>query len=196
MKVGIISSSLVPGDAMSNDTLAMYRILRTQGIETYVFSTYSIIPKLPVHHPFEAVTLLKDPNDVVIYQHGAGYYNALLVLNELHCRKIVKYHNVTPSEFFKDDPEAITYCEEGIKQTHALARMIPEFWVASEFSGQDIARMGHKQYSVIPPFHHIQDLIDSPDEKSLFDRSKFNVVMVGRVVPHKNIEAGLEIVAQ
>lgn len=196
MKVGIMSSSLVPGDAMSNDTVAMYRILKTQGIETYVFSTYSIIPNLPVHHPFEAVDLLKTPQDVMIYQHGCGYYNALLVLNELSCRKIVKYHNVTPPQFFKQDPMAVTYCEEGIKQTYMLAKTVPEFWVASEFSAQEIRGMGHINVSVIPPFHHIQDLVDSPEDKPLFDKTKFNVVMVGRVVPHKNIEAALEIIAR
>lgn len=196
MKVGIISSSLVPGDAMSNDTVAMYRILKTQGIDAYIFTNFSSVSHLPTHHPFEAVGLFTDPNDVMIYQHGAGYYNALLVFNELHCRKIVKYHNVTPSQFFKDNPMAVTYCDEGIKQTHVLARIVPEFWVASEFSGQDVARMGCVNYSVIPPFHHIQDLVDSNEEKTLVDKSKFNVVMVGRVVPHKNIEAGLEIIAR
>jgi len=196
MKVGIFSPSLVPGDAMSNDTVAMYRILKTQGIDTYIFSNHSTIPLLSIHHPYEAVSALTEPDDVLIYQHGCGYYNALLVLNGLRCRKIVKYHNVTPAEFFYDNPIALSSCQEGIKQTHVLLRTIPEFWVASEFSGIDLTRMGKARYSIIPPFHQIQDLVESSEDKPLYDRSKFNVVMVGRVVPHKNIEAGLEMITK
>lgn len=196
MKVGIFSPSLVTGDAMSNDTVSMYRILKTQGIDTYIFANHSTIPNLPIHNPYEAVTVLKEPSDVLIYQHGCGYFNAVLILNALPCRKIVKYHNVTPAEFFYDNPIALSSSQEGIKQTHVLLRTIPEFWVASEYSGLDLSRMGKALYSVIPPFHQIQDLVESQEDKPLFDKSKLNVVMVGRVVPHKNIEAGLEMIAK
>lgn len=195
IKVGLFCPSLVPGDAISNDTVAMFNVLKKLGYQAYIFSNHATIQDLKVHHPYEAITLLKNYDDVMIYQHGCGYYDGVAVLNSLYCRKIVKFHNITPVEWFKEDKIATASAAEGLRQTVVLMHHVPEFWVASEFSGEDLKKMGKKEYAVIPPFHHIQDLVDAKGDGPVYDKTKFNIVMVGRVVPHKNLEAGLKMAA-
>jgi hypothetical protein len=65
---------------------------------------------------------LKSPNDVLIYHHSRGWDPGLELIRSLRCRRVIRYHNVTPPQFFdgysRTDKEL---CERGRQELTQFA---------------------------------------------------------------------------
>lgn len=186
-------------DAVGNDILGMEQALRDRGHEVRIFAEGWNTDRR-VYHVRKLPAFLKKPDDVLIYHYSIGWERALQLFRELPCRKVLRYHNVTPPEFFEP-------YHAGIANSCRLARrLLPDFIAAgcdlylsnSEFSRQDL--IGHgadgARAFVVPPFHQVDFLYDlEPDLTTLgeysmsFPRTLTNILMVGRMVPNKGYDA-------
>ena len=101
MNVVILTPALTEGDAVSNDVFGMARALRTMGHRVSLSVRWSS-PDIPVVPLGQVPHLLRSPDDVLIYHHSVGFEEGVRFVEQLGCRKIVKYHNVTPPRFFKE----------------------------------------------------------------------------------------------
>ena len=88
-RVAILTPSLTTADAVSNDVLGERDALKRNGNDVKVFSDLA-----PVR------SFLRNPDDVLIYHHSRGWHPGVQLVRELSCRRVIKYHNVTPAEFF------------------------------------------------------------------------------------------------
>jgi glycosyltransferase involved in cell wall biosynthesis len=201
-RIAILTPSITTGDAVSNDVLGMYEVLKERGYEARVFAEGWALDKPRVWPAPQVASFLKKPTDVLIYHYSRGWDPGLDLLRNLKCRKIIKYHNVTPPEFFaRYNADYAAMCAEGRRQLGPVARSGCDLFLsASTFNMHELLAAGASasRSSVVPPFHHI-DRLDSldPDENRLneYDDGKTNICMVGRVSPNKGHPALIEAFA-
>lgn len=188
-KVVQVVGSLYFGDAVGNDVLAIQRALKEAGYVTGIFSS-AIDKRLPEHTAFhlEQVPKLSE-DDIVIYHFGSADRSFELI-RDLQCKKILRYHNVTPPEFFAGfDKNSERSTTNGLKQIAAMKDFFDYGMVDSEFNKQDLVRMGHSYpIDVVPILISFEDYKRKPSEAVIEKYGKDdyqNIVFVGRIVPNK-----------
>ncbi|OWK40767.1 glycosyltransferase [Fimbriiglobus ruber] len=192
MRIGFAIPTLVDGDAVGNDLLGMARILRRRGHDVLFFAWNSRINE-PVKGPADLPRMLNSPDDVLIYHHSIGCEWAVKAVETLPCRrKAVKYHNVTPPEFFaKLNAEVAAGCAQGIAEVSRLAKTGAHIWADSEFNARHVREVcPGRAVAELPPFHQADDLFAAePDFRAAngLDDWNTNILLVGRLVPNKNI---------
>src|SRR5262245_8057798 len=100
-RVAILTPTLTPADAVSNDVLAMQRVLAERGHEVRIFAEHTKFTNKQIEAPSAVRSFLRDHNDTLIYHHSIGWDLGIEVLRANSFRKIIKYHNITPPEFFE-----------------------------------------------------------------------------------------------
>lgn len=190
-RVALMSPCIMDGDAVCNDVLGMYRALLERGHEACVFADW-VISDPEYKHVNDLKQFLKDDTDVVIYHHAVGWDNGMEILTNLKCKRVIKYHNVTPPEFFEGISELyMSTCKAGKDQLKVIARLRCDLYLSdSEFNMQELILEGASCSisSVVPPFHHIDRLDTLQADPAVFDSyhdGKTNILMVGRMVPNK-----------
>jgi glycosyltransferase involved in cell wall biosynthesis len=192
MKIGIAIPTLVDGDAVGNDVLGMTRALRKRGHDVLLFAWSSKIDE-PVKTPDELPQLLDSPDDVLIYHHSIGCAWGVRAVERLPCRrKAVKYHNVTPPEFFAGiNPAVAVGCAQGIDEVGELAKTDATIWADSEYNAAHVRELcPGRAVDELPPFHQADLLFSAePDYQAVagLDDWNTNILLVGRLVPNKNI---------
>ena len=193
-RIAILSPSLTTADAVSNDVMGEFDVLTSHGHEVRLFcETHS------VNHPqlFDVAHIgkfLKNSDDILIYHFSRGWSPGLELIRELPCRRVIRYHNITPAEFFvrfsRTDQEI---CEAGRKElVEIVAAQCDLFLSASAFSMRELIAIGAgvSRSFVVPPFHHIDRLSKitaDPATLHKYSDGTANILSVGRVVPHKGL---------
>lgn len=179
------------GDAVGNDVMAINKVLKDEGYLTGVFVA-KINSKVNKHDVYSIKMLMElNPDDVVIY-HLASEDPLADVVKELPCKVVLRYHNVTPPEFFAGyDKVSEKVTRQGLEQVKELAEYIDFGMVDSEFNKQDLIRMGYKcPIEVVPIVIPFDDYKKNPDSDVIekYSDGNTNVLFVGRGAPNKKIE--------
>jgi glycosyltransferase involved in cell wall biosynthesis len=201
-RVAILTSHFSTGDAVSNDVVGMCDAFLRQGYDARMYagswdsSEYEILPAAEVRQ------FLQDPLDLLIYHYSIEWSPGLELLRELKCRTAIKYHNVTPPEFFV----GISLwheekCRVGREELKTLAQMGCDIYLAdSEYNRQDLLNQGvaAEKCFVVPPFHHTDRLRAIASDMKVLDEyrdGKTNILMVGRISPNKGHPSLIEAFA-
>lgn len=201
-RIGILSPSLSTGDAVSNDVLGMHDVLNRQAHDVRVFTETHNLKHQAVFDSSKLRRFLRSADDLLIYHHARGWSPALALLRELPCRKVIKYHNITPAHFFagfSSSDEGL--CKTGRTELEAVAKYDCDLYLSdSAFNMSELVSMGAEPSKcfVVPPFHHTDRLAGLTADGSVLEKyadGKANVLTVGRVVPNKGHLALLEAFA-
>jgi glycosyltransferase involved in cell wall biosynthesis len=191
-RVAIVTSHLQPGDAVSNDVLGMGGAFAKRGFDAQVFSESSDLTDTQTSKVSEINQFLTDPEDLLVYHYSIGWEPGLRLLRIAKCRTAIKYHNVTPPESFAGiSPWHEQKCREGIEELKEIVGTGCDLYLAdSPYNREDLLAQGIKKENcfVVPPFHHIDYLqfIEADiDTLDAYRDGRTNVLMVGRVAPHK-----------
>lgn len=191
MKIISMLPVLAFGDAVGNDTLAVHESLKKAGYESV------IVAAVIDHRLGNDVAVRADdlswisPEDVVIYHLSTGHeLNCRFAT--LSCRKIIKYHNITPPEFFFGyNQGAMVNCLDGYRAAAKLADKAEFCLVDSGYNGEELKRMGYTcPIEVLPILIPFDDYAKKPDEQimSQMDDGYTNIVFTGRIAPNKRQE--------
>ena len=106
MQIYQIIPTIAYGDAVSNDTLALGKVMKEMGYTTKVYAG-SLAPPYD-HHTAQPIEKLHNvqKEDVIIFHLSTGSQLNFDVA-EYECRKIVVYHNITPPDFFENNDNYI-----------------------------------------------------------------------------------------
>jgi glycosyltransferase involved in cell wall biosynthesis len=202
VRVAIVSPSFSAADAVTNDALGMMDVLTRRGHEVRLFCESHSLRQPRVRDLTDTSGFLSSNRDVVIYHHSRGSSAGLELLQQLDCRRVIKYHNVTPAKFFTGfssyDEEQ---CQLGRQQLTDLARANCDLYLsASAFSMRELLAAGASEAKsfVVPPFHHIDRLTQLQADQATIDKysdGTANILSVGRVVPHKGYLQLLDVFA-
>lgn len=201
-RIAILTPSVTTGDAVSNDVFGMSDVLTRWGYQTRVFAEGWSADVPRVSSVSKIGNYLKSPRDLLIYHYSRGWELGVKLLGELKCRMAIKYHNVTPPEFFeKFNSDFARMCHEGRMQLPAIAGAGCDVYMsASAYNENDLLDNGVSQDRsfVVAPFHHTDRLNSINHDQQIMNRYQdngTNVLMVGRVAPNKNHAALIETFA-
>jgi glycosyltransferase involved in cell wall biosynthesis len=191
-RIAILTPSITTGDAVSNDVLGMYEILKKLGHETRIYAEGWTLKEPKVWPSPKIRNFLRSSEDLLIYHYSRGWDFGLDLLRTLKCRTAIKYHNVTPPEFFENfNRDLVVMCLEGRKQLSSIAGAGCDLYMsASRYNERELLEegvAGEKSF-VVPPFHHIDRLNALEADRRILDKcgdGHTNILMVGRVSPNK-----------
>lgn len=194
MRIHQLVPSMSPGDATSNHMLEIDKRLDKWGFESHIYTQHGSVefPKhvrpLPELRPF-----LDQPDDLLIYHYGI-FHSSIHVFLAAQCRRLLIYHNITPSSFFTQwDELNARNCLLGRSTLHYLRRC--DLGVGdSDFNRQELVAAGFdaRKTAVVPIFLPVdtwQTLpTDTTLDASLHQHGKTNWLSVGRIAPNKAVE--------
>lgn len=185
-------SSLNYGDAVGNEVIAFKRTLQEQGYATEIYANHihkKIAPgTAQFYHDMPPLT----EHDLVIY-HFASECDISKDLKKFPCKIILRYHNVTPPEFFHGyDANAEKATTNGLRQVREMRPYIDFCLPVSQFNMDDLKAMGYTcLMEVLPILIRFDDYAQAPDEaviKRYTDDGCTNILFVGRMAPNKKVE--------
>lgn len=190
VKVAQLLPSLQIGDAVGNDVRALKDLIARMGYNSEIYAE-GIDSRLPegTAKPASAMNLHSD--DVLIYHLSVGS-PLFEKIQKLSCRKMMIYHNITPSAFFKPySKEFYTACEEGLRQMREMKDTFSYCMADSAFNRQNLIDAGYTcPIDVRPILIPFEDYAKTPDAATVEQYSDgwTNILFVGRIVPNKKQE--------
>ena len=194
-RAAILLPHLEERDAVGNDATGMAAALRARGVETRLFAPTHRFRAARVHAPRTLDAFLLAESDLLIYHYAVYWPEASSILRNASCRRVLKYHNVTPAHFFAPyEPAYETLCREGRSGLKDLvqSRLVDTFLADSTLNGDELLGLGAPSVFVVPPFHRISELLNAEAEPAMLERllpdafgPQANLLMVGRIVPNK-----------
>jgi glycosyltransferase involved in cell wall biosynthesis len=194
MKIGIATPVLIDGDAVGNDVVNQYLSLRSK-YDVHLFAEHSNVPFI-VSNIMNIKKVLDKEDDIYIYHHSISCEYGVKNLEDLKCRRIVKYHNITPPYFFEPNSHIAKECQKGLDQLKIILGLKCEIWSDSEFNYEDLRKIdAGAKFTLLPPFNQINSLHKiKPDHQSvlMFNDCNTNIIMIGRVASNKNVLLGVQ----
>ncbi len=193
MRVHQIVPRLDAGDAVSNQALAIHRLVTAWGFESRIFANgMDEFGKRVASYDYDYREFMREEEDLLIY-HLSIYCGNYRYYLESRNRKVLIYHNITPAEFYEPFyPEAANLCRLGrelIPQLTACDLALGD----SEFNRRELVAAGFPEEKTgVLPINPPLDKLDGVEEDMEFSRrladGKVNLLFVGRVVPNKRVE--------
>jgi glycosyltransferase involved in cell wall biosynthesis len=192
MRIAILVAVLGERDAVGTDAREMAAALRRAGHDVRMFASASHGVGTPAE-PLEAIVdVLDDPRALVIYHFAFGWPPGIELLRRARCRRIVRYHNVTPPAFFAGwSEEYEASCRLGRDEIATLAGLACELYLGdSPFNIDDLLAVGvpPARTAVLAPFNRIDRLVETPADLEFLRAIETRAttwLAVGRLAPNK-----------
>lgn len=180
------------GDAISNEARLIRGIARGWGHSSEIACEHDrTLPELRRDTvDLAALPGILKPDDVVILHLSIG--SAVnVVFPNLRARRVIVYHNITPSEHFQALSPGIAHVlARGREQARALAGSAELNLAVSAYNAGELAAWGYRDPKVLPLLLDL-DGLDGPEHRGVLDRyadGLTNVLFVGRGAPNKRLE--------
>jgi glycosyltransferase involved in cell wall biosynthesis len=199
-RVHILVPTFQPNDAVGNDAAGMYYFLKSAGYDARLYAQH-------IHAAYSSITTQAgganddawdDPNALLIYHHAIDWEMGEKILARTKNKIVIKYHNVTPPEFFSNYSEFYYWaCVRGKEATARLAKL-PDtlIWGDSQYNADEFVHLGvdPSRCRVVAPIHRIEDLTNEPFDNVVNGvfRDTCNVLFVGGMRPNKGHAKALE----
>jgi glycosyltransferase involved in cell wall biosynthesis len=191
-RVAIMVPCVMNADAVSADVLGMYRVLEAKGHEVCIFAYHWSVQNVRVEHFTKLLDYVADENALLLYHHSIGWGEGFQMLSEARCKRVIKYHNVTPPHFFSAyHIDYVNACRVGRQQIPWFAgARCDRYLCDSEYNREELITEGVSpaHSGVVPPFHNIERLHAIEADLSVLDAcrdGKTNILAVGRLAPNK-----------
>lgn len=202
-RVFLLITSFEPNDAIGNDVLLSCRALRRAGYEVRIFAGCwnPAYASLASEARVDAEAW-RDPGAILIYHHSIAWPAGEKILARSKNKIVVKYHNVTPPEYFA--PYARHYylsCLHGLEATARLAKLrIDSLWGDSQFNADEFIRLGvpRERCRVMPPMHRVEEIAAAPLDAVITGAHRDgipNILFVGAFRPNKGHFKAIETLA-
>ena len=185
-----ILAGFAAGDAISREALALEGLAKRCSMDAaIVVEDGRISPDLA-----GAATPLSrfrpSVDDLVVYHYGIDT-PATGVFVTAPGRKVLMYHNITPSSFFRGyDDSMVERLDRGRSRLRDVIHTADAVWTVSAFNAKELCDLGRQDAAVFPLLFNEADYAMQPDPRILgnYTSPMKNVLFVGRVAPNKSIE--------
>jgi glycosyltransferase involved in cell wall biosynthesis len=188
MRIDQVLPSFQTYDAISTDAWLLQKVIHQHNLEGDIFSELNTIRG--VTHDFRKLKEKSSKDHIVIYHHSIGSMIPYF-LHEIPALKIIRYHNITPSQFFRSfwSRNAYFRCNEGRIQLPILRSLSDSVWSTSRYNLAELQQFSFPRHQVLPVLRQYEALAQGEECKDtsalIRGRSCKNILFVGRVVPHK-----------
>ena len=180
------------GDAVSNDTMAIRNMILEMGFETGIYAS-NIDKRLPKDAVADLAEMEPLQDDDILIYHGSTGDPLNLRVPRMKGRKMLRYHNITPPEFFRGyDKVSEKRTEAGYREIKEIAGAFQRCVADSDYNRQELRKMGYNcPIDVCPIVIPFEDYDREPDGETLRKWQGdgwVNLLFVGRIAPNKKQE--------
>ena len=185
------------GDAISEEARLMQRLLRAEGHRCDLFApAESIAPR----HADECAALEQlDWREIeLLIFHYSTDSEATDLFMGASCPKVVRYHNITPTSFFRGLDDAVAnQLERALARLGEVVTAAREVWCVSDFNAEGFPEGLATPVRTVPLFSEVAAARPAPDPAMLaqLGGGLTNFFFVGRVAPNKSLERLIEAYA-
>lgn len=179
-----------PRDAIGNEALLIRETLTREGFKSNIYSLDGVYSDISMPAGGLAADLAGQSNAKVLFHYSVGsQLNKLWP--KLNCERWLRYHNITPTQFFQraDELHARHMCGLGRIQLRAVVGTSQKIIADSEYNASEIKPFTNQTIQVVPVFRDYHKLLSRPVDNNLIakisDSSVLTVLFVGRVSPNK-----------
>jgi glycosyltransferase involved in cell wall biosynthesis len=141
---------------------------------------------------------VSSPETVCLFHFAIGSGAGRLIMDAPD-RLVVRYHNITPPEFFAGFlPHLARQCHQGRRELRAFARRAELALGVSEFNRRELQAAGFARTAVLPIPLDLDRFPAGPRAeavRALYGDGRTNLLFVGRIIPNKAIEDLLRLFA-
>lgn len=212
MKICICVNTLLEHDAIGNDVVHQWAVLKRENRDVAIYTEESNRPEMAgaLMDARAVDAFITKPDNLLIYHHAGHWGRGHKLMEDAACRVFVKHHNITPPQFFAPytpfyrwHANYERFCKNGIKQTREIVGLgkVERFLCDSRFNARDFSDMGvdDDRIDIVPPFHRLDDFEQTetnPELAGKLDDGKLNLLFVGRMVPNKGHRHLIMVAAQ
>ncbi len=183
------------GDAIGNSVLRFHKFLKNNGVESRIVA---ITVDDEMREFCTSFSEYRERDDSIKIYH----YAISSPLNEYFLKtngkKILVYHNITPSEFFKDfSDELVDLTEKGRKELILFNKEFKMVIADSKYNSYELELLGFKNIKTFPIMISRSEYEGefSKSYSEVFNDGRKNVLFVGRVTPNKKLEDLLKFIS-
>ncbi|MDD8027677.1 MAG: glycosyltransferase family 4 protein [Acidobacteriota bacterium] len=195
MNVHQFATSLVSGDAISDEMLEIRDILRSNGYTSEIF-THGYEPATARYvRDYREYKAISSPDNVLLFHFSIGSPVSKMAFR-VPDRKIMIYHNITPHEFFLDNNRVLAReCYRGRLQLGLFKDKVALALGDSDFNRRELEAAGYAPTGVLPILMNFGkfDGRADPVVTRLLAEPKTTILFVGRVIPNKRPEDVLKV---
>ena len=202
-RIAICTSEISYGDAVSNDVFGMFNVLNNCGYNIRIFAENIFVSKPEISHIDKVKDFIKNNNDILIYHYSIGWYKGLKCLTGLNCKKVIKYHNITPPDFFYGlSKDHVILCEAGRKHLSIISKLDADLYLNdSRFNMYEMVSSGAEKLKnfIVPPFNNVKRLKKIKPDFNIIDMyndENVNIITVGRISPNKGLSDLIDVFAR
>ncbi len=192
-----MTAGLTPGDAISNNIMSVRRILRRWGVKVRIFAD-SIAPEFGAIA--EPSRFYQNSGQDILWFHYSIYSDNVEIALASNDFKIMNYHGICPPRLFKGQNAHLEFlCQRGIELCPSLHDKFDAYVVHSEYTRNELQNLGFQSDKIykIPLCVDTSDFMDNADlELSHLLSQLTYFLLVGRIVPQKDVIALVEIFAR
>lgn len=186
MRIFQLTPTITLGDGVSQGVLLIANLFDHWGLTHCVIAQHIAIELQHYVVSFDQVE--PQPQDILLYHHSVGIEKPVSewVLS-FPGRRLLIYHNVTPSFFFETGSLHHYACELGREQLVQWASAFDASLADSTYNEQELVYLGYTSTQTLPLLFNLQSLMDKASQPLLEVRSdpRFNLLFVGRIAPNK-----------
>jgi len=179
------------GDAVGNSILELKKIINELGFDSEIFAQY-IHPDVNKIRRYSDYIKFSSPDNILILHYSIAYNPEILnFFKNLPDKKILIYHNITPSEFFKGVNDTYEYYTNlGRIELRQMQNVVTIALGDSVYNENELKTYGFKRTDVLPiPVNFKKFGGEASDEiKRKFSDNYVNILSVARISPNKKIE--------
>ena len=189
------------GDAISNEAIRIRDLCAAHGLKSDIRCPPENASPDDRHLtlPIDDLAAHVGPEDVALLHLSIGS-RCNAVFPTLPCRRVILYHNVTPSSYFRLlSPRIAETLAEGRRQVAALRDAAHSNWADSKFNAAELTEMGFSDVRVLPLMFDACGPASGPAHPGMLSRLSdpptTNLLFVGRLAPNKRHDKLLSIFA-
>ncbi len=181
--------NFVRGDAIGNDTRALRALLNGWGCPSEIFAQYIHRDLAREARFYGHYRKVAHSRNVILFHFSIGS-EVTSLFARLPDRKILRYHNITPPEYFIGvNARVADRCRRGRQELAGLTTVTELALGDSEFNRLELERMGFRRTGVLPILVDWTSYAHPPVRtlEATYGQGT-NLLSVGRVAPNKRIE--------
>lgn len=194
--VHIMTAATRPGDAISNYTLTLQRLLQQQGHQSHIYAD-TVDPSL-AHH-IKHTSLYQPTGQDLLWFHYSIYAPNLTIALNSPDYKLMDYHGISPPALFAgQDSHMAHLCQKGLDALPALHDQFNQYVVHTNFVRDELIGQGFPAGRI----HTLPLCLDTshfnqPDDPTLSQRLQQldYLLFVGRLVPQKDLVSLIHLFA-